>query len=101
MGRNRNVFGWIFNKIRYRLYKWDVNRPLSEPGAKNLGKQERSLWLKHIQAVYRIVDKLKEKYPNVLFEACALGGERGKYLMNHGLTINLEGDYASLVLYMK
>ena len=25
----------------------------------------------------------------------------GKYLMNHGLTINLEGDYASLVLYMK
>ena len=25
----------------------------------------------------------------------------GKYLMNHGLTIKLEGDYASLILYMK
>ena len=25
----------------------------------------------------------------------------GRYLMNHGLTVKLEGDYASLVLYIK
>ncbi|MGL5314745.1 MAG: alpha-galactosidase [Peptostreptococcaceae bacterium] len=61
--------------------KWDANRPISEPGAKNLGKQERSLWLKHIQAVYRIVDKLKSKHSNVLFEACASGGGRIDYGM--------------------
>lgn len=61
--------------------KWDANRPISEPGAKNLGKQERSLWLKHIQAIYRIVDKLKAKHSNVLFEACASGGGRIDYGM--------------------
>ena len=38
------------------------NRLISKLGAKNLGKQERSLWLKHIEAVYEIVDKLKEKH---------------------------------------
>ncbi len=56
--------------------KWDANRPISEPGAKNLGKQEKAMWLKHIQAVYRIVDKLRAKHTNVLFEACASGGGR-------------------------
>lgn len=61
--------------------KWDANRPISEPGARNLEKQERSLWLKHIKAVYRIVEKLKQKHPKVLFEACASGGGRIDYGM--------------------
>ncbi len=59
--------------------KWDANRPISEPGAKNLGDNEKILWYEHIQAVYKIVRKLKEKHKNVLFEACASGGGRIDY----------------------
>ena len=71
-----NMLDHYLTKYDIDYIKWDANRPISEPGAKNLGKQERSLWLKHIEAVYEIVDKLKEKHPNVLFEACASGGGR-------------------------
>lgn len=53
--------------------KWDANRPMSQT---NL---ERDVWYKHIEAVYDIVKNLKLKHPNVLFEACALGGGRIDY----------------------
>lgn len=41
--------------------------------------KERMLWYEHIQAVYKIVRKLKEKHKDVLFEACASGGGRIDY----------------------
>lgn len=53
--------------------KWDANRPISQT---NL---QRELWYEHIEAVYDIVKRLKEKHPNVLFEACASGGGRIDY----------------------
>lgn len=77
------VFDYVFETLNYYLtnydidyIKWDVNRPISEAGAKNLLKNERSLWINHINSVYKIVDKLKKNHPNVLFEACASGGGR-------------------------
>lgn len=71
-----NMLNHYLSNYEIDYIKWDANRPISEAGAKNLGENERSLWVKHIQAVYEIVGKLKEKYPNVLFEACASGGGR-------------------------
>lgn len=64
------------NNIKY--IKWDMNRPISEPGAENL-ENGKELWFKHTMAVYDIVDKLKEKYPETQFEACASGGGRCDY----------------------
>ncbi|GFR34861.1 alpha-galactosidase [Thermobrachium celere] len=55
--------------------KWDMNRPFSEAGALNL-ENRRSIWIKHTEAVFDIVKRLREKYPNVHFEACASGGGR-------------------------
>lgn len=71
-----NMLNDYLTKYDIDYIKWDVNRPISEPGAKNLFKQDRAMWLKHIEAVYRIADKLRENHPNVLFEACASGGGR-------------------------
>lgn len=75
------VFGFIDrllseNNIKY--IKWDMNRPISEPGADNL-ENGRELWYRHTMAVYEIVDRLKEKYPETQFEACASGGGRCDY----------------------
>ena len=53
--------------------KWDANRPISQS---NL---EKDIWYKHIEAVYDIVEWLKVKHSNVLFEACASGGGRIDY----------------------
>ena len=66
------------NNISY--IKWDMNRPISEPGAKNLQlSDQRSSWYRHTTAVYKIVDKLRKKHSNVTFEACASGGSRIDY----------------------
>ncbi|MGL4569109.1 MAG: alpha-galactosidase, partial [Fusobacteriaceae bacterium] len=56
------------NDIDY--IKWDVNRPIAETGG------DQSIWYTHIMKVYEIVNRIKEKYPAVLIEACASGGGR-------------------------
>ena len=53
--------------------KWDANRPISQTGP------SREIWIKHTQAVYDIVSRVKVKYPQVLIEACASGGGRVDY----------------------
>lgn len=50
--------------------KWDANRPISQSDVK------KDIWFKHIENLYDIVRKLKEKHPKVYFEACASGGGR-------------------------
>lgn len=74
---NPEVEEFIFNMIDDLLtkneidyIKWDANRPISQASI------DESIWYKHIKAVYNIVDKVKERYPNVLIEACASGGGR-------------------------
>ncbi|MGL4945293.1 MAG: alpha-galactosidase, partial [Fusobacteriaceae bacterium] len=46
------------------------NRPIAETGG------DQSIWYTHIMKVYEIVNRIKEKYPAVLIEACASGGGR-------------------------
>lgn len=64
------------HNIKY--IKWDMNRPLSETGAENLDCPQE-LWYRHTQAVYGIVDRLKEKHPDVAIESCSSGGGRSDY----------------------
>ncbi len=64
------------HNIKY--IKWDMNRPLSETGAENLDCPQE-LWYRHTQAVYDIVDRLKEKHPDVAIESCSSGGGRSDY----------------------
>ncbi len=61
------------NNIKY--IKWDMNRPFSETGGENL-EHPKMLWYLHTKAVYSIVDRLKEKHPEVQFESCSSGGGR-------------------------
>lgn len=65
----------MLEKHNIRYIKWDMNRPFSEIGAENL-ENPQELWLRHSMAVFRIADKLKEKYPYLQLEACASGGGR-------------------------
>lgn len=61
------------HNIRY--IKWDMNRPFSQVGAENLADPKMYSYL-HTMAVYRIVDELKRRHPEVQFESCASGGGR-------------------------
>lgn len=50
--------------------KWDANRPMSQVGA------DRDVWVRHVDALYDVVRRIKAKHPGVLIEACASGGGR-------------------------
>lgn len=67
------MLGELLSNYDINYIKWDANRPISQS---NL---EKDIWYKHIEAVYDIVRRLKVKYSNVLFEACASGGGRIDY----------------------
>ena len=57
--------------------KWDQNNYLSEPGWVNAPKGlEKEVRIRHTNNVYRLIEELRKRFPNVLFETCASGGGR-------------------------
>lgn len=65
----------MLNEYDISYIKWDMNRAYSETGAENL-ENPQELWYRHVKAVYKIADRLKEKYPDLQIECCASGGGR-------------------------
>lgn len=55
--------------------KWDMNKALTDVSQGNTA-EDKELWFKHVKALYEIWELLKEKFPQVEFEACAGGGSR-------------------------
>lgn len=57
--------------------KWDMNRPLSEPGWPDASPEhQREVWVRHVWGVYGILRRLRERHPGVTFETCSGGGGR-------------------------
>jgi alpha-galactosidase len=56
--------------------KWDMNRNVSEPGWPEMGDQQRELWVRYVQGVYRVWGTLRERHPNVIWQSCSGGGGR-------------------------
>jgi alpha-galactosidase len=74
------LFGWmdkLLSEHNIRYIKWDYNRAISESGWPAAAREhQREIWVRHIAALYRILDRLREQHPAVLFEACSGGGGR-------------------------
>lgn len=57
--------------------KWDMNRHIMEPGWMNAPPvQQKEVWVRHVRAVYDVIDRLRSKHPLVLWESCSGGGGR-------------------------
>ncbi|WP_051348619.1 alpha-galactosidase [Peribacillus kribbensis] len=78
------VFNYLFfimdtllERYKISFIKWDMNRPFSEPGALNLPADRRQeIWVEHNRTVFRLLSRLREKHPSVMWEGCASGGGR-------------------------
>jgi alpha-galactosidase len=74
------VFGFLDklaseNNIKY--FKWDMNRPLSEPGWEDEPvADQRKLWVEYVRNLYDILDRLRAKHPKLEIESCSGGGGR-------------------------
>ena len=59
--------------------KWDHNGEGKNAGAAHLLDNQGALSDKHSQAYYRVMEKLRKDFPNVMFQLCASGGGRIDY----------------------
>lgn len=50
--------------------KWDANRPMSQVGP------DPAVWWHHTEGLLSVVGRIRERHPEVSFEACASGGGR-------------------------
>jgi alpha-galactosidase len=73
------VVAHIFNKLDAILtatpidfIKWDMNRNTSDPGS----VAGREMWRVHAEAVYQIIDRLRERHPHTDVQSCSGGGGR-------------------------
>ena len=59
---------------RYHIdfLKWDMNRNVTEPGS----AAGRAIWLRHVEALYEIMDGLRRAHPQLQIESCSGGGGR-------------------------
>lgn len=57
--------------------KWDMNRNMSDIGSAGLSaKRQRELPHRYMLGLYRVLEEITTRFPNVLFESCSGGGGR-------------------------
>lgn len=67
----------ILEKSDISYIKWDMNRYITEPYSLDLEiDQQGEFFHRYILGVYKLYEKLIDKYPEILFESCAGGGGR-------------------------
>ena len=67
----------VLGRAKISYVKWDYNRNMSELGSAYLPSERMGeLPHRYILGLYRILDELNNRFPEVLFEGCAGGGGR-------------------------
>lgn len=57
--------------------KWDMNRNMTEVGSAGQSRnRQREVSHRYMLGLYKLLKRLTTKYPNILFENCASGGNR-------------------------
>ncbi len=67
----------ILNSANISYVKWDMNRNMTEVGSCLLPPDRQSETShRYILGLYKVLETLKERFPNILFEGCSGGGGR-------------------------
>ena len=76
------VFGIFDNTMQLApgidYIKWDCNRHVESFGSSHLDEQSH-FWIEYTQGFYNVLRRIREKYPEVIIQACASGGGRVEY----------------------
>ncbi len=67
----------LLTNYNIEYLKTDMNRYFSEAGWPEVDeKEQKTIWIKYVNNLYRLFDFINKKHPNVLLENCAEGGTR-------------------------
>jgi alpha-galactosidase len=69
-------FDQLLSAHKIRFIKWDMNRNVSEPGWPEASGDQREIWVRYIEGLYRVWGTLCERHPQVVWMGCAGGGGR-------------------------
>ncbi len=68
----------IFSSAKISYVKWDMNRPFSDVYSPYLGAERQGETAhRYILGLYEVLGELTRRFPEILFESCASGGNRG------------------------
>ncbi|MGJ7032522.1 alpha-galactosidase [Niabella hirudinis] len=59
--------------------KWDCNRSMDNAYSPCLGKKQNALYVRYTQAYYKVLGRIRAKYPDLDMMLCASGGGRVEY----------------------
>lgn len=67
----------VFSSADISYVKWDMNRIFSDVYSKSLAKDRQGEVLhRYVMGLYHVMSELTERFPHILFEGCASGGNR-------------------------
>ncbi len=67
----------LVNENDIAFLKWDLNRNFSEPGWPEApASEQKTIWIRHVNNYYEVIDRLRAKHPKLEIESCASGGGR-------------------------
>ena len=79
-----DVYEYLYNSLyklldenNIKFIKWDMNKSLTDPGFPSANTEDqRSVRIKYVENLYRLIESLRKAFPDVWFENCASGGGR-------------------------
>ena len=92
----------LSDKIDY--IKWDCNRSVTSFGSTYLGTEQDRFFIGYIQGLYKVLDRVRAKYPDTIIQCCSSGGARVdygqlKYFNEVWASDNSDGDSRVLIQY--
>ncbi len=67
----------ILESANISYVKWDMNRNMTEVGSLELtSERQRETAHRYILGLYRVMEEITSRFPNILFESCSGGGGR-------------------------
>ena len=82
---NPKVQDFVFNTVDAQFsqgvayIKWDCNRMITNGYSQYLSKDQSHLYVDYVRGLYRVLDRVRQKYPHVPMMLCSGGGARADY----------------------
>ncbi|MDE6344839.1 MAG: alpha-galactosidase [Muribaculaceae bacterium] len=61
------------------FFKWDCNSPITNIYSQYEKGHQQQLYVDHVHGLYKVLDRIKEKYPDLPMMLCSGGGGRTDY----------------------
>ncbi len=73
------VDGLMTENPEIAFFKWDCNSPITNIYSPYLKEKQSQLYVDHVRGIYRVLERLKAKYPHLPMMLCSGGGARCDY----------------------